>query len=112
MLTTVGCYSGHNIQRNFSFTYYENYDYCNVYFHDLPVIPSGCDSAKWNEKIIVTKSNEWRCDSKQECFYIIDMKIYENDPRQDLSDGIKGPFTLVEFLKVDPLKNEQFKAAD
>ena len=51
-----GCGNKIDIRQNYQFYYYENYGYTNVYLEGLGVLPKGCDSIKWNEKIIVAKS--------------------------------------------------------
>jgi hypothetical protein len=105
------CSQKNKINDNYKFCFYQNYDYSNIYWGDLPVIPSGCDSAKWNDSYIVTKSKPWRCNTRKVCFYIINMKEYGNDPRQELSDGIVGPLSIDEFIIKDPLKSKDFIGA-
>ena len=100
------------IKDEFEFYYYDTYGYCNIYFYEVPVIAGGCDSAKWDDEIIVVKSNKWRCKSEQECYYIINMALYAKDIRQELSSGVKGPLSQEEFLKVDPLKSSKFIGAN
>ncbi len=99
------------IRDDFKLYYYDNYGYCNVYLGGMAVLPSGCDSAKWNDLIIVTKSDKWRCSIDKECYFIIDMNKYLADPRQELSSGVKGPYSLEEFSLIDPLKEVSFEGA-
>ncbi|RZJ88949.1 MAG: hypothetical protein EOO60_10585, partial [Hymenobacter sp.] len=55
LLVNTGCdYTNYQrIDGDFEFGYTDRTDYTNVYCNDLPVIPGGCDEAKWNDSLIV-----------------------------------------------------------
>lgn len=122
LLVTTGCDST-NYQRiddDFEFGYTDRTDYTNVYCHDLPVIPGGCDEAKWNDSLIVACGRQrftrygWSPlanTAKGELLYFIIHKTayLQNTAAQELSDGFEGPLSEDEFLNRDPLPEQGFR---
>jgi hypothetical protein len=106
------------IDEDFKFGYTDRTDYTNVYCGDLPVIPSGCDEAKWDGDIIVARGLRrwhpyaWAPAQPGEgpmCYFIIHKTAYLTNPAaQELSDGFEGPLTQREFEVRDPLPEQTF----
>lgn len=99
----ASCGKRYHIKEHLYFTYYENTDYTNIYFYDLPVIPGGCDSAMWNDSIIIAKgyfsrylglnSYENTNFDSINYYFFINIEEYQADPRQEMSSGFKGPLS-------------------
>jgi len=117
----LGTYSSfQRIDSDFQFGYYERPDNTNVCCGDLPIIPSGCDEAKWDGDIIVARglranhpyawSDQSRAVEGQMLYFIIHKAAYLTNPAaQELSDGFEGPLSQTEFDARDPLPHESFK---
>lgn len=92
----------------------------NVYCHDLPIIPGGCDEAKWDGDIIVARGQlhghayHWapKLPSEEQRYYLIIHKAaYRMGPAaQELSEGFEGPLTQHDFEESDPLPEKAFRS--
>jgi hypothetical protein len=89
------------------FAWYDSLDYTNIYRGEgtEPVIPGGCDSAKWNDRYVLTKGKYWRYSdtltwhitrvpADSLVYFVVDKKRY--DGRQELDPALHGPLTRQE----------------
>jgi len=104
-----------------AFAWYDSRDYTNIYNGGdpaeggVPVIPGGCDSAKWNNQYVLTKGHYWRYAVRKKAFgigqvpstsmfyFIIDKKKYRGG--QELDPALHGPLTQqqrVEWERIIP----------
>ncbi len=70
-----------------------------------PVMPGGCDSAKWNDDYVMTKGLYWRYRDTSVwhisqapvdglVYFVVDKKSYRG--RQELDPALHGPLTRLE----------------
>lgn len=58
--------SSTDIGGEMAFSWYGSHDYTNIYSGGdprdggVPVIPGGCDYAKWDDRYVLTKGEPWR----------------------------------------------------
>ncbi|SFQ82406.1 hypothetical protein [Hymenobacter arizonensis] len=108
------------IDEHFEFGYTDRTDYTNVYCGGLPVIPGGCDEAKWAGDLIVARGlrsshpYDWSPQAKAVpgpmLYFIIHKTEYlTNTAAQELNDGFEGPLSEAEFSARDPLPKKPFR---
>ncbi|GAA4036365.1 hypothetical protein GCM10022409_21590 [Hymenobacter glaciei] len=110
----VSCRDGSStdIGDEMAFSWYGSHDYTNIYHGGaprdggVPVIPGGCDSAKWNDRYVLTKGEYWRYRVRKDVFgiihpppdslvyFVVDKKRY--DGHQELDPALHGPLTKPE----------------
>lgn len=112
----TSCTDGNSTEvgHNMAFAWYDSHDYTNVYYGGdprdggVPVIPSGCDSAKWNDRYVLTKGEAWRyidndvwhitqVPADSLFYFVVDTKRYEG--HQELDPALHGPLTRMEQLE-------------
>jgi len=95
-----------DVGNNMTFAYHNSRDYTNLYLGDgtVPVLPGGCDAAKWNDRYVLTRGEAWRYTSTNAWhvkwkaptyYFVVDTELYgggqEGDP------AVKGPLTEEEL---------------
>jgi hypothetical protein len=112
----VGCNGDStNIGYQIAFAWYDSRDYTNLYHGGdpsvggVPIIPGGCDYAKWNERYVLTKGEHWRYANWPGKFdippvpadgyhyFVLDKKAYQG--RQNEDPALYGPLTQEELAK-------------
>ena len=103
----AGCANGNSTDMGdgMTFAWQNSLDYTNIYRGEgtEPVIPGGCDSAKWNDRYVLTKGEYWRYRGRRDVFgisypppdslvyFVVDKKRY--DGHQELDPALHGPLT-------------------
>lgn len=117
-----------DLPQGFTFGYTESKGYTNVYLHELPVIPGGCDSVQWTDDLIVAKGSNQRymyregllqratnvdsIKNQAHVYFIINANAYKKDARQEQSQGFNGPFTKAELIKQVPFTKKKFTGVE
>lgn len=106
VIALVSCANGYStdLGDGISFAWRDSLDYTNIYRGEgtEPVIPGGCDSAKWNDEYVLTKGAYWRYrgnsawhitqgPADSTVYFLIDKKQYRG--RQELDPALHGPLT-------------------
>lgn len=103
----TGCANGYSTEvgDGMVFAWTNSLDYTNLYIgadSEQPVIPGGCDSAKWNKRYVLTKGAYWRyannnawhltyVPTDSQFYFVVDKKRYAG--RQELDSALRGPLT-------------------
>ena len=102
----ASCANGYSttIGDGLTFAWHNSLDYTNIYRGEgtEPVIPGGCDSAKWNNEYVLTKGSYWRyrgssawhitpAPADSLVYFVVDKKRYAG--RQELDPALQGPLT-------------------
>ena len=106
----TSCANGYStdVGDGMTFAWRDSFDYTNLYRGDgtEPVIPGGCDSAKWNDRYVLTKGEYWRYRVRKDVFgiihpppdslvyFVVDKRRY--DGHQELDPALHGPLTKQE----------------
>ena len=112
-VTLAGCNGDStDIGYEMAFAWYDSRDYTNLYNGGdpadggVPIIPGGCDYAKWNERYVLTKGKHWRYanwDKKREIppgkeddfvYFVLDKASYNGG--QEIDPALYGPLTQAE----------------
>ncbi|UOQ73199.1 hypothetical protein [Hymenobacter cellulosilyticus] len=114
LLAAVGlsaCDNGYSTELgdNMTFAWQNSLDYTNLYIGNgtEPVIPGGCDSAKWNSRYVLTKGRYWRYADNNAWqltsvppdslfYFVVDKKRYQG--RQERDPAVQGPLTRAQQL--------------
>ena len=103
----TSCADGYStdIGDGMTFAWQNSLGYTNIYRGEgtEPVIPGGCDSAKWNDRYVLTKGEYWRYRVRKDVFsiihppadstvyFVVDKKRY--DGHQELDPALHGSLT-------------------
>ncbi|WP_046244907.1 hypothetical protein [Hymenobacter terrenus] len=105
----ASCANGYatDVGDGMTFAWRDSFDYTNIYRGEgtEPVIPGGCDSAKWNDRYVLTKGKYWRYSdtltwhlthvpTDSLFYFVVDKKRY--DGHQELDPALHGPLTRQE----------------
>jgi hypothetical protein len=108
-VTLTGCATGPtDVGDGMVFAEHDGAGYTGLYVGNgtEPVIPGGCDSAKWNDAYVLTKGAYWRYRVRQKEFnitqapadslvyFVVNKKQYSG--RQELDPALHGPLTRQE----------------
>ncbi|UOQ53981.1 hypothetical protein [Hymenobacter cellulosivorans] len=101
-----GCNNGHSTEvgGKMTFAWQNSPDYTNLYIGNgtEPVIPGGCDSAKWNSRYVLTKGRYWRYADNNAwqfapappdslVYFVVDKRRYQG--RQERDPALHGPLS-------------------
>jgi len=104
-----------NVGYQIAFAWYDSRDYTNLYHGGspidggVPIIPGGCDYAKWNERYVLTKGEHWRYANWQPRFnipskpadgyhyFVLDKQTYSGGQNED--PALHGPLTQQELAE-------------
>jgi len=101
-----------DVGNELAFAWYGRHDYTNLYYggspHDggVPVIPGGCDYAKWDDQYVLTKGKPWRYATWDTAhhipavppggfvYFVLEKKRYGGG--QEIDPALHGPLTPTE----------------
>lgn len=104
--------SSTDIGDEMAFAWYGSHDYTNIYSGGdprdggLPVIPGGCDYAKWDDRYVLTKGEPWRYATWNKkyripqvpaggfIYFVLEKKLYGGG--QEVDPALHGPLTQAE----------------
>lgn len=126
-LALVSCRNGDStdIGNEMAFAWYNSRDYTNIYNGGdpseggVPVLPGGCDYAKWNDRYVLTKGEHWRYANWPKKYHIttapadgfhyfvLDKKTYGGGQEGDAA--LHGPLTQAELVEWERRIPGQYK---
>ena len=123
----AGCANGHStdVGTGMVFAWANSPDYTNLYIgedHEQPVIPGGCDSAKWSSRYVLTKGKYWRYQVRKEAFgiaqvppdslfyFVVDKQEYRG--RQEMDPALRGPLAPQELAEWERRIPGRFRAPE